>query len=202
MYDRNFKFPQNSKEEVSIDTASHKTWIDPISDDDTYVQIRDCTDDRPGSTYWDFQVANRLSQYCTPCVSPPISKPRSAVHRSGTAFPIERSITIKNYSIRRRQVPIHASDRLQFSEALLDLRSRGTGVSTYSIICRTGSLNFNGAITSTKTCLSDVSETNCGEGEITRPGKTDFSTMTRRNQLTWELFRLFNSLLMQFRGLK
>ena len=39
MYDRNFKFPQNSKEEVSIDTASHKTWIDPISDDDTYVQI-------------------------------------------------------------------------------------------------------------------------------------------------------------------
>jgi hypothetical protein len=119
-----------------------------------------------------------------------------------SAFPIERSITIKNYSIRRRQVPIHASDRLQFSEALLDLRSRGTGVSTYSIICRTGSLNFNGAITSTKKCLSDISETNCGEGEITRPGKTDFSTMTRRNQLTWELVRLFNSLLMQFRGLK
>ena len=58
-----------------------------------------------------------------------------------SAFPIERSITIKNYSIRRRQVPIHASDRLQFSEALLDLRSRGTGVSTHSII---------GAITSTK----------------------------------------------------
>ena len=48
-------------------------------------------------------------------------------------FPIERSITIKNYSIRRRQVPMCAAFSLTdyksqgqtFFEALLDLKPRG-----------------------------------------------------------------------------
>jgi hypothetical protein len=48
-------------------------------------------------------------------------------------FPIERSITIKNHSIRRRQVPMCAafgitdykSQAQTFTEALLDLKPRG-----------------------------------------------------------------------------
>jgi hypothetical protein len=146
MYDRNFKFPQNSKEEVSIDTASHKTWIDPIrmtthmSKSETVLMI---DPDLHLGTFKLLIACHNIAHRVLVRQSRNRGALFTALELDGiiSAFPIERSITIKNYSIRRRQVPIHASDRLQFSEALLDLRSRGTGVSTHSII---------GAITSTK----------------------------------------------------
>jgi hypothetical protein len=115
-------------------------------------------------------------------------------------FPIERSITIKNYSIRRRQVPMCAA--LSFSltdyktqgqtffEALLDLAPKGRDSDCEFFYVETGCLTSSERFhLLEKLQFSNINKktpsgTNCRNGKIASLRKTDFSSVERRYDMT------------------
>jgi hypothetical protein len=130
----------------------------------------------------------------TVCLTPSESKPEarftSLEDSSIPVFPIERSI--KNHSIRRRQVPVCAAFSLTdyetqgqtFSKALLDLMSKGSD--SHHEFC---SLYIEIGLLTTSTRKDpnvgyqqkNPSGSDRGDGEIASLRKTDTSTMAYKH---------------------